>query len=189
MKPRSWDETWMAVAESVAKRSGCCRRQIGAVIVDPYQRIVATGYNGPPAGLKETRVIGGLDAGSGFDPVITVLEEDATCEKHCPRAQNKTASGITIPPTAIRDYSNCISIHAEANALLFCDRRHREGGTIYITSSACWECAKQIANSGLKRVVMKWDKDRDKHREPEKSFELLERSGLEVETWESLLTE
>lgn len=41
----------MAVADVVAQRSLCVRAQIGAVIIDPEQRIVATGYNGPPSGL------------------------------------------------------------------------------------------------------------------------------------------
>lgn len=45
-----WDELWMGVADLVAMRSDCDRRQVGAAIVDRTQRIIATGYNGPPAG-------------------------------------------------------------------------------------------------------------------------------------------
>jgi dCMP deaminase len=28
-----------------------------------------------------------------------------------------------------------------------------DGGTIYVTASPCWNCFKEIANSGIQRVV------------------------------------
>src|SRR5262245_13898137 len=46
----TWDETWLVVADAIALRSVCSRSQVGAVIVSPTNRIVATGYNGPPSG-------------------------------------------------------------------------------------------------------------------------------------------
>jgi dCMP deaminase len=45
-----WDQYFMEIAEVVAKRSTCVRRQIGAVIVKD-RRILTTGYNGAPSGL------------------------------------------------------------------------------------------------------------------------------------------
>jgi len=47
---KSWDAYFMNLAYSVAERSTCPRRKVGAVIVR-NKRIVATGYNGAPAGL------------------------------------------------------------------------------------------------------------------------------------------
>lgn len=47
----SWDNTWMQVAKTVAQRSLCTAMRVGAVIVDSGNRIMATGYNGPPAGF------------------------------------------------------------------------------------------------------------------------------------------
>lgn len=47
----TWDGVWMAVALDVAKRSLCTRSQVGAVVIDPHNRIGAVGYNGPPRGL------------------------------------------------------------------------------------------------------------------------------------------
>lgn len=41
----------MDVADVVARRSWCVRRQAGCVVVTADNQIVATGYNGPPAGL------------------------------------------------------------------------------------------------------------------------------------------
>jgi deoxycytidylate deaminase len=78
------------------------------------------------------------------------------------------------------DYSDCPALHAEANALSVCERSVREGGTIYITSNVCWNCAKLIANSGLKRVVVRVDA-KFKYRNDETSCEFLEQCGLKVD--------
>lgn len=45
----------------------------------------------------------------------------------------------------------CKAVHAEANALLFCDTRRAQ--CMYVTSSPCIECAKMIANTGIKYVA------------------------------------
>ena len=49
MRP-PWDQYFMQIAEQVATRSTCLRRQVGAVIVAD-RRMLATGYNGAPSGL------------------------------------------------------------------------------------------------------------------------------------------
>ncbi|HHY46646.1 MAG TPA: hypothetical protein GX506_05020, partial [Firmicutes bacterium] len=46
----SWDEYFMEIAQVVARRSTCLRRQVGAIAVKD-RRILATGYNGAPSGL------------------------------------------------------------------------------------------------------------------------------------------
>jgi len=46
-----WDEYFFQICESVARKSPCLSRQIGAILVRD-QSIVATGYNGPPRGFK-----------------------------------------------------------------------------------------------------------------------------------------
>lgn len=47
----------------------------------------------------------------------------------------------------------CFGLHAEANAILFTAPHDREGATLYITAPPCLDCAKLIANSGLREVV------------------------------------
>ena len=47
----SWDRYFMNIAHVVASRSNCSRRQVAAVIVKD-QRIISTGYNGTPRGVK-----------------------------------------------------------------------------------------------------------------------------------------
>ena len=53
----TWTEYFMQIAELVATRSTCSRRQVGAVIVKD-KNILATGYNGTPSGLTHCYEIG-----------------------------------------------------------------------------------------------------------------------------------
>lgn len=53
----SWDETFMAVAEVMARRSTCDRAQVGAVAV-LGQRLIAEGYNGALAGMPHCDEVG-----------------------------------------------------------------------------------------------------------------------------------
>ncbi|MFW5730166.1 MAG: deoxycytidylate deaminase [Desulfonatronovibrionaceae bacterium] len=46
----SWHEYYMRITSLVAERSTCLRRKVGAIAVKD-KRILATGYNGAPAGL------------------------------------------------------------------------------------------------------------------------------------------
>jgi dCMP deaminase len=56
MKTRpSWNEYFFGIAEDVATRSTCIRRQVGAVIVKD-KRILTTGYNGAPKGVPHCTV-------------------------------------------------------------------------------------------------------------------------------------
>lgn len=47
----SWDDYFLQLADLVASRSTCLRRQVGAVLVRD-ERIIATGYNGAPRGIQ-----------------------------------------------------------------------------------------------------------------------------------------
>jgi dCMP deaminase len=49
----------MSIAELVATRSTCLRRHVGAVLVKD-RRILATGYNGAPAGIRHCEETGCL---------------------------------------------------------------------------------------------------------------------------------
>lgn len=55
----SWDEYFFQIAEQVASRSTCLRRQVGSVLVKD-KRILATGYNGAPKGIGHCIEIGCL---------------------------------------------------------------------------------------------------------------------------------
>lgn len=119
-----WDAYFLDIATAVAARTDCRRSKVGAVIVDPARRIIATGYPGTAAGQA------GCLAGA------------------CPRG---LLTAEQCPPDS--NYDNCISQHAEVNALLYSDRSRHERGTIYITRGPCTWCSKLIQASGLHRVV------------------------------------
>ncbi len=55
----SWDEYFMAITRTVAERSTCLRRRVGAVVILD-KRILTTGYNGAPTGLGHCLDIGCL---------------------------------------------------------------------------------------------------------------------------------
>jgi dCMP deaminase len=55
----SWEEYFMDIAQLVARRSTCLRRQVGAVMVKD-KNILATGYNGTPKGITHCAETGCL---------------------------------------------------------------------------------------------------------------------------------
>ena len=51
---------------------------------------------------------------------------------------------------------HCVAtIHAEANAIIQAAKNGVmiDGAAIYVTASPCWNCFKQIANAGIRRIV------------------------------------
>ena len=54
-----WDEYFMKIAFLVAERSTCRRHHVGAVVVR-NRRILTTGYNGAPSGVKDCLELGCL---------------------------------------------------------------------------------------------------------------------------------
>ena len=124
MSRPDWDDYFLGIATAVAARADCSRRQVGAVIVSE-RRIVATGYNGAPAG----------------GPSCLAGE--------CPRGLSAVAPGSSYDTGA----GACVALHAEQNALLWSSRADRAGAAIYITCPPCDGCARLIAGSGLGRVV------------------------------------
>lgn len=121
MRP-SWDEYFMEIAHVVKKRSTCLRRQVGAIIVKD-KRILSTGYNGPPSGLKHPDEVGclrdKLNIPSGERPEL--------------------CRGLHAEQNAIIQGANSgISM---------------KDATIYITTQPCVLCAKMIINAGINKII------------------------------------
>ena len=149
----------MEMARIISKRSRCSRDKVGAVVVSLHNRIVDTGYNGPPAHHFPSR------------------DSDTACVNWCSRslmAQQSVSHGLSL------DYSDCPSLHAEANALMFGDRVARQHGTMYVSSGVCTMCAKLIANSGLMRVVIDMTTT-FAHRNVEVGVAFMQQCGLKVD--------
>ena len=119
---KSWDEYFMEIAGIVKTRSTCMRRQVGAVIVKD-NRIIATGYNGAPSGLKHCTEVG------------------------CERQRLNIPSGQRHELCrALHAEQNAIIQAAKTGA-------STEGATVYITIQPCVICAKMIINAGITRVI------------------------------------
>lgn len=86
----------------------------------------------------------------------------------CPRLQENSPSGSK--------YDNCIAVHAEANALLHSDYTSN-AKKIYINGPPCFDCAKLIANTTIKKIYYINDITYIKWKEI-KNF--LNRSGIET---------
>ncbi len=117
-----WDEYFMSIAQLVAGRSTCLRRSVGAVIVKD-RRILATGYNGAPAGLPHCEETG----------CIREKLNVPHGERH------ELCRGIHAEQNAIiqsANYGTGIS-----------------GSAIYTTHHPCSVCAKMIINAGINRVI------------------------------------
>ena len=63
----------------------------------------------------------------------------------CPRANS------TVP--SLSGYDNCVSIHAEANAMLYAARTEMVNATLYVTGQPCQWCLKTGAAAGLTRMI------------------------------------
>ncbi|MEM4630781.1 MAG: dCMP deaminase family protein [Candidatus Diapherotrites archaeon] len=118
----TWDEYFMNIAKEVATRSNCIKRKIGAVIVSE-KRIVSTGYNGTPRGVKNCNE-GGCKRCNSFAQSGTKLDE---C--WCSHAEENA-----IVQAAYHGIST-------------------KGATIYTTYNPCLNCSKMIINAGIKEVV------------------------------------
>ena len=121
MRP-TWDEYFMEIARQVATRSTCLRRHVGAIIVRD-KRILSTGYNGPPRGLRHCDDTGCLREQLG----IPSGQRQEICR------------GLHAEQNAI--------IQAALHGVSV------EGGTVYVTHQPCITCAKMIINSGIVRAV------------------------------------
>ena len=77
----SWDEYFIDITKLTSKRSNCIRKQVGCVIVKD-KRIISTGYNGTPFGIKNCldggcdRCLNNTESGSNLDMCICLHAEE-----------------------------------------------------------------------------------------------------------------
>jgi len=117
----TWDAYFMDIAVLVAKRSTCLRRSVGALIVKD-KRILTTGYNGAPSGIRHCTEIGCLRETMNV----------ASGQRH------ELCRGIHAEQNAIIQaaYHGVSIAHA----------------TLYCTNLPCSICTKMIINAGIKRI-------------------------------------
>ena len=113
---------WRNRLRQVAERSTCLRAKVGAVIVRD-RSILATGYNGSPAGLPHCLEVGCL--------IYRSQTPSGDIEENCFRTIHAEINAIAQAAkngSAIRDAS------------------------IYITHTPCIHCFKVLINTGITRI-------------------------------------
>ena len=68
----SKDKTYLEVAVALSRRSTCCDKQVGCVIINSQNEIIATGYNGAPRGTRHCIDIGYCVKDKYCDPNLCV---------------------------------------------------------------------------------------------------------------------
>lgn len=150
----SWDTYFLDVAQAVANRADCTRRQVGAVIVDQEHRIVSTGYNGAPSGSPGCLTDGACERGRHTMKDCQCGQGSmCVCAPYCV-CGNEWPCKYDVPPGSSYDTGAgaCIAVHAEANALLYA-RRSLVGCTMYVTAMPCDGCKRLIHAAKLADVV------------------------------------
>lgn len=125
-KRPAWDEYFLNLAKVVRERSACLRDSVGVVLIKD-KRIIATGYNGTPIGIKNC------------------------IEGGCKRCLHRHHERIK----PYEEKEKCICLHAEQNSLLQSAYHgmSTKGATMYSTIAPCIQCAKAIINAGVSEVV------------------------------------
>lgn len=119
----SWHQYFLTITRQVAERSTCNRAKVGAVIVRD-KNIVATGYNGAPAGMPHCTDVGCL--------IYESKTPNGDTEENCFRT--------------IHAEINAIAQAAKNGAMI-------KDADIYITHTPCIHCFKVLINTGIKRVL------------------------------------
>lgn len=119
----TWDEYFMEVAKTIAKRATCDRGRSGCVIAKDKQ-ILVTGYVGSPKGLPHCDDVG--------HQMKKVIHEDDKITQHCVRT--------------VHAEQNAICQAAKMGIAL-------DGATLYCRMTPCRVCAMLIINCGIKKVI------------------------------------
>lgn len=120
------DTYFIRMAELVATRSTCLRRQVGAVVVKE-KRVLSTGYNGAPKGLRHCDEVG------------------------CIRMENNVESGTRHELCrGVHAEQNAVVQAAYFGTSI-------KDSTIYTTNFPCVMCTKILLNAGIIEIVYKDD--------------------------------
>lgn len=133
---------YLGIAKAVSQRSSCLNKHWGAVIVKD-DTIVSTGFNGAPRQVKD-------------------CVEKGYCRLTEYRRKNKLSRG--------EGYEQCLSVHAEMNAIIQASKEELEGSTLYLygveqnnldgiwtyvtNPMPCVNCRRAIINARISKVIV-----------------------------------
>ena len=121
MQRMPWPEYFMNITYLVSGRSTCTRRKVGAVAVKD-KRILATGYNGAPAGIPHCLEVGCLRTQLGIP----------SGQRH------EICRGLHAEQNVI--------IQAAVHGI------NISGAEIYCTTHPCVLCSKMLINCGIRHI-------------------------------------
>lgn len=155
----NWDVYFHKICKSVASKSPCLSRQIGAILVRDHS-IVSTGYNGPPRRIPHC----GKERWFKDETLNQLAREHQPdldprdFKFYCPRKVLGYASGTHI--------ELCPAQHAEENAVSNAARLGVSvlGSILYMNSVIpCQKCFGTLINAGVTEIVIEKAKVYDKH--------------------------
>ncbi|KAI9486951.1 MAG: cytidine deaminase-like protein [Benjaminiella poitrasii] len=120
----SWDTYFMQLSDLAARRSNCMKRRVGCILVKD-SRVIATGYNGTPRGLRNCNEGGcgrcndGEPCGVGLDRCLCMHAEE----------------------NALLEAGRGNSVTLDNGVVLYCN------------TCPCLGCAIKIIQQGVKEVV------------------------------------
>jgi deoxycytidylate deaminase len=140
-----WYEYFFTVALAGTIRSDCTRRQFGCIAVSPDNRIVAAGYNAPPAGELS-------QAQKYFQQHTCNPPKGFPCCKDPDAPKNQS-------------YDSCNALHAEQNCLLqlgatnhyeyvdlYLAGRDGQTGELIDAGRPCIYCSRFIKNANVRFI-------------------------------------
>ena len=117
----SWHQYFIRITHLVAERSTCLRRRVGAIAVKE-KRILATGYNGPPAGVAHCSEIG------------------------CLRQKYAIPSGKSHELCRGLHAEQNVIVQSAVHGIPLA------GASLYCTTQPCLICMKMLINCGIKKI-------------------------------------
>ena len=167
----NWEEHCMFLSYAASLRSADLSRQVGAVIVSKKGDVISQGCNEVPKSgggqYKNNDKPDVRDFQKGYDSNAVIKDKITQCifSKIINHPDVRDLFKSDEPKNAIRNILKESSIkditefsralHAEMDCLLAASRSGRSvvGGTMYVTTFPCHNCAKHIIASGLKKVI------------------------------------
>lgn len=165
LKPRDphEHESYMAQAYALSHRSLCLKRYVGAVIVDQRGIPLASGFNENPVAMQPCV----KEFGCCYKDDLMHKELEERPFLHCPECGHKNENlkkpWLCANPNCradlkkklypSRNIEKCTALHAEERAILGLLGRPASNATMYVTTFPCFQCARQIVEAGIKKVI------------------------------------
>lgn len=157
------DETMMTVASTLALRSHCIKRRVGAVLCDASGHIISAAFNEVPRGERKCfevyrmcyrdhvrnkfkkELISSYDHCPKCSKELSLIDQTFQCE-NCKKDLSDDIPGY-------KALDKCRSLHAEETTILKAAHYQIKDSTLYSTTFPCLQCAKRILHSGIKQVI------------------------------------